>query len=256
MEIINNGFSAREIFIEQMKEFFENEEDVFKEFTTIKGKDLDILKNNINELEELDKIKEKDAHKRGELSYKKGMLFENTVRHLLESTGILNLYGNIGTATNEIDILVTPNFKGERLVSTLNQKDIKTLVGFEDYMIIECKNYNKKVPATYIGKFYTLLKTCCNCEVGIMFSYKGLTGNVKSWTDAHGLTKIINCLTKRECRIIEFNKEDFEKIINGENFFDLIKQKKLSLDIGANLEDFRIPHQNEASMRELVEKNV
>lgn len=254
MEVVNNGFKSKDIMIQEWREYWDNEEEFFKDYVGLTESQLKEFKLMLQELDELSKIKAKNKVERGELSAKKGKALENTVKYLLNSTGVLKLYDNVGTATNEIDILITSNYKGERIQSIIEETPL--LLGFEDYMIIECKNYGKKVPATWIGKFYTLLQTCGECKTGIMFSYHGLTGNPRSWTDAHGLIKILNLLSRKKCQIVEFNKNDLKRIAAGESFFGLLKTKQLELKVGADLSKYNVEHRNTNDLKALYDKVI
>lgn len=49
------------------------------------------------------------------------------------------------------------------------------IVKLPNKFITECKNHNKKVDVTWVGKFYSLMNLTDN-SLGILFSYKGLTG--------------------------------------------------------------------------------
>lgn len=89
----------------------------------------------------------------------------------------------------------------------------------------ECKNYDKKVSVTYVGKFCSLMLTN-QIKLGIMFSYHGISG--KNWNAGQGLIKKFYLhkenLKERYC-IIDFNKEDFKSILNGDNFLNIVEKK-------------------------------
>lgn len=247
------GFRTRDIFLKEMDELFESEEELFYEYTTLKGASKNLFDTQLEELKKLNLQKASNAKERGELSAKKGEALERLVEILINGTAILETVCNVGTATNEVDLVISTSFKGESLKSLLIEKgvDIKSLIsnspgiiGFDDYFLAECKNYNKNVPATWVGKFYTLMQVCGKCNVGIIFSNKGLTGKKTSWTDAHGLTKILRCISENKSSIIDFNINDFERISRGENFFKILNSKMLELAIGADFSKYQIPHKN------------
>ncbi len=93
----------------------------------------------------------------------------------------------------------------------------------------ECKNYNKKVGVTYVGKFCSLMLTT-GCTLGILFSYHGITGH--SWSDGNGLIRKFylhkELPSARYC-LIDFNIKDFHAILHGANFLQIIDDKISSL---------------------------
>ncbi|KGN01214.1 hypothetical protein IRP63_05520 [Clostridium botulinum] len=247
-----NGFKTKDVFLSEINDYFDSEEDFVRNLTCLKGKTLEQFNNKLNLLESLNEQKAKNNIERGKLSNEKGTVLEELTKILIKGTSILKTYGNVGTATNEIDVIVAKNYKGERIMSMLKKESL--FVEFENYMICECKNYNKKIPATWVGKFFTLLKTCGECPIGIIFSYKGLSGNARSWTDAHGLTKILHSISHKKYYIIDFNYDDFKKIAKGYNFFEILKEKKLSLSIGADVSKYILPHKNQNDLLHKLEE--
>jgi hypothetical protein len=170
----------------------------------------------------------------------KGDALENIVNFIINKSFFLKVYPNKRTSTNEIDQFVVLSSNGKQAMYEYNFSS--DLLGFKDgYFIGECKNYDDNVAATWVGKFYTLLRTCGNCELGIIFSYYGLTGQENNWYDAHGLTKVIYRMetgTKKN-HILDFNKEDFEKLRDRKmNFFDIIHAKKNALISGSKSTNF------------------
>ncbi|MCL2323058.1 MAG: hypothetical protein FWC47_13270 [Oscillospiraceae bacterium] len=179
----------------------------------------------------------------------KGESLEALVKFILSKTKFFNVYGNIRTSTNEIDQLVI--FKQE--YKSYFEKDLKSH-GFkiyqedlgldpdQGYFICECKNYNKAIDVTWVGKFYSLMKAL-NCKIGIIFSYYGLSGK-KALKDACGLTRILNI--KEGMYIIDFNIDDFTEINNkNNNFIDLVIAKKNALKFDTNYKSFFQSHPNE-----------
>lgn len=94
----------------------------------------------------------------------KGEALENLVSYLLTISGnIFNVDRNLRTSTNEIDQIVTLTPQGKVLLTYhLIDPKLDTFLG-------ECKNYDKAVSVTYIGKFCSLLLTN-NIKIGILFS--------------------------------------------------------------------------------------
>lgn len=111
----------------------------------------------------------------------KGEALENLVSYLLTISGnIFNVDRNLRTSTNEIDQIVTLTPQGKVLLTYhLIDPKLNTFLG-------ECKNYDKAVSVTYIGKFCSLLLTN-NIKIGILFSYYGTSGT--GWSNGAGLIK-------------------------------------------------------------------
>lgn len=113
----------------------------------------------------------------------KGKALEELVSYMFEATGgYFEIYNNIRNGANEVDLFVCFSNKGRYLSRALGEK-------YSD-IICECKNYEKKVSVTYVGKFYSLMQSTNN-KIGIMFSYDGFSG--QSWNAAAGLAKKYLC---------------------------------------------------------------
>lgn len=149
----------------------------------------------------------------------KGKSLENVVTFLIQKSVVFETYRNVHTSSNEIDLLVRLNKKGSILKA-------QGIVNFQDNFLAECKNYNGTIGSTWVGKFYSLLTYTQN-EIGILFSYKGLSGN--GWNDGTGLAKKL-LLSDKKSYIIDFNIVDFELLAEGNiSFIDLINDKMFSL---------------------------
>lgn len=186
--------------------------------------DEDTLENYrtlLNELTELNSYTGKEYDKL------RGKKLEELVTVLLESSGgIFKVMQNIRTSTNEIDQVITLSQTGKILKNNgiINNKF--------DLFLGECKNYNRKLNVTYVGKFCSLLLTS-NIKLGIIFSIKGLSG--KGWKDSHGLIKKFYMTKENENNrfcIIDFSYEDFVSIAEGNNFLQIVddKLKELRID--------------------------
>lgn len=126
----------------------------------------------------------------------KGEALENLVSYLLTISGnIFNVDRNLRTSTNEIDQIVTLTPQGKVLLTYhLIDPKLDTFLG-------ECKNYDKAVSVTYIGKFCSLLLTN-NIKIGILFSYYGTSGT--GWSNGAGLIKKFY-LHKEKLTVIDKN---------------------------------------------------
>lgn len=174
-------------------------------------KDIVIKIKAINE-----KIKEsKDTNKKNQLSRKKGKLLEELANNLLNSTQLFEIEPNFRDYTNEIDLLLRISDYNRSVAPILPKYLTKEI-------LVECKNYDKKIKVDWIGKFFSLLTTHKN-KFGIIFSFNELAGT-SEWNSSKGLVKKI--FLGEKCAIININFHDIEKILNGEiNMVELIEIK-------------------------------
>lgn len=190
-------------------------------------------------------LKKVNTHKKdGSKNYKntkeKGDALESIVDFIFDKSFFLNVHPNKRNSTNEIDQFVVISDYGKQALHEYNWS--KSFLGLnQDYMMCECKNYDDKVASTWVGKFNTLLTCCGNCQLGIIFSYNGLTGEENNWYDAHGLTKIIYRISSEDKKtfVLDFNKKDFKLLLDRDNnIFSIINSKKKSLISGVKSYNF------------------
>lgn len=149
----------------------------------------------------------------------KGETLENLVEYIFNTSPLFMVAKNVRTSTNELDLLVTLSSMG---ILFEHEGFLKIPYPF----ICECKNYNKKVDVTWVGKLYSLVTTS-NKNLGIIFSFHGLSG--KGWHNAHGLTKKICLSTNNDILILDFSLKDFEAMKDGEVFINIINRKIFQL---------------------------
>jgi hypothetical protein len=166
----------------------------------------------------------------------KGKALESLVNFIINKTYFFEVHENIRTGTNEIDQLIRLSDRGKQAL--YNFEISRDLLHINDDVFLgECKNYKESLTVTYVGKFYGLLKSC-DCNFGIIFSVKGLSGKEHLWGDSYGLVKVLRLIEKykheQDFYILEFNINDYEKISQGVKFLDLIKEKKTALQVSAD----------------------
>ncbi|MEK4908373.1 hypothetical protein CHH62_17065 [Niallia circulans] len=158
----------------------------------------------------------------------KGKSLENIVKYVIDKSTVFETYLNVHTSSNEVDILARLNSKGYFFKQN-------GLLELPDSFISECKNHHSKVGVTYVGKFYSLM-TYTDNDIGILFSYHGLTG--MGWNDGIGLTKKF-FLSDKNTKIIEFKLEDFEQLAKpGNSFIEIINNKIFNLKNDTSIHDF------------------
>lgn len=207
-----------------------------------------ICEFNDEEIKEYNKLlKEfKNINSSNSTTNEKGRALENLATYTIKTTHVFDVYKNIRTTTNELDQLVkiTDN---NRLLIGLKIID-ERLANF----IGECKNYQDKIPVTYVGKICSLLTTTQN-KICILFSYNGVTG--KNWENAEGLIKKFYLskekLEERFC-IIDFNVKDFDEIAKGNNFLQIVENKITALKNDTDYSNFIKEH--ELSSQILIEQ--
>ncbi|MEK5277749.1 MULTISPECIES: acetylglutamate semialdehyde dehydrogenase [Paenibacillus] len=147
----------------------------------------------------------------------KGKALEELVVFLLENTGLFKVHKNIRNTTNEIDQLLELTFIGNHFKEHLPFKG--------SIFLSECKNYNKAIDVTWIGKFHSLLVSN-HSRYGFLFSYHGFTGS--GWGNAVGLTKKLFLHKERmedKIHIIDFNHSDFQLVAEGHSFLEILDSK-------------------------------
>lgn len=163
----------------------------------------------------------------------KGDALEDISKYLLEiSGGLFEIVRNLHTNTNEIDLLMNLSYERKFLIENnfINKR-------FNEF-IAECKNYDKKISVTYVGKLIGLMETN-SINFAIMFSYHGVSG--KGWSSSSGLIKKYylsrGAAEERPC-IIDFNYTDFCSILDGSNFFEITEKKINALKYDTDYRNF------------------
>lgn len=232
---------------EYMDKIVQNDLEKFK--MLVKWSDED--KKHFKELlDELAGYEEKETAKH------KGDKLEKLVEFVIKKTYFLEIYKNVHTETNEIDEVITLSDRGrqalEKFGISRNLIPIK-----QDIFLGECKNYISTLGVTYVGKFYSLMVTA-DVSFGIIFTQKGLTGASEGYKDAYGLTKLLRMIEKikgnEEFYILTFTLEDYKKMLSGVTFFELIKAKKLELQLASDYNKFimKYKHESEGKVKEIL----
>jgi len=178
-----------------------------------------------------------DQYQPNELNRLKGKALEELVAYLFRVSGnIFEVKQNLRTSTNEIDQVFQLTQSGNFLMANgIIDKRYKLFLG-------ECKNYNKAVSVTYVGKFCSLMLSN-GVKLGLLFSYHGLSG--QGWSNASGLVKKFYLhkenLEDRYC-IIDINKDDFIAIKNGNNLLEIISNKMNALQLDTDYEKYISKH--------------
>lgn len=167
----------------------------------------------------------------------KGKALEELVSYLLKVSGeIFRVDRNLRTTTNEIDQMVTLKVNGKVLLkhNIINSRF--------DCFLCECKNYSKSVDVTYTGKFCSLMLTN-NVKLGILFSYYGVSG--MGWSNSSGLIKKFYLhkekVEDRYC-IINFSLKEFESILEGKNFLQIVEEQLISLQVDTDYSRYLAKH--------------
>lgn len=194
----------------------------------------------------LDKLKE-PYDKTKETTKDKGDRLEELVEFIIRKTYFFEVYKNVHTETNEIDEVITLSDRGKQAIKTFNLS--RELIPIKDDLFLgECKNYQSNLGVTYVGKFYSLLSVT-DISFGIIFTQKGLTGDSEGYKDAYGLTKVLRMVEKakgREFFIITFTLDDYEKMLEGKTFFELVEAKKKEMQLASNYTTFLKDNKHEA----------
>lgn len=180
---------------------------LLSELFDIRG-DLKVKVDNLyNELE-------KSLHVKGS---NKGKILEYIVDEIFLSTNMYKNKVNIRDSSNEIDLLVDLNNLGK-----IESEILPDIMKENEQIIIECKNYNRKIDVNWVGKFHSLLRNRKK-KFGIIFSYYPLKG-IGHWDSARGLVKKI--YLGEGIAIINITKDDIERIVKNETCIVKIIEEK------------------------------
>ena len=234
-ELINNGMLAKK-YLEMFLDYYDGE-NVNQEICGFSDRN---YKYYVQLFEKFIKTNNNDNFSKEE----KGDALEDLTFHLLKSTGLFEVYKNLHSSTNEVDVLFILNDKAKPL-----QKS--GILNFEwQEFISECKNHKGSVSVTYVGKFYSLLNTM-NINLGIMFSYNGLSGN--KWNNAEGLRRKMYFKKeklKEKTIILSFDKNDFELLLDkNNNFINIINKKLLALKTDIDFSEYIKEHPAEKKIK-------
>ena len=206
--------------------------DKFKGFITWTNKDKAEFRILLDELK-------KPFDRDKETTKEKGDRLEKLVEFIIQKTYFFEIYKNVHTETNEIDEVITLSDRGKQAIQSFNlSRDLIPIK--QDLFLGECKNYKSNLGVTYVGKFYSLLSVT-GIPFGIVFTQKGLTGDSEGYKDAYGLTKVLRMveLSKgKDFFIITFTMEDYESMLEGTTFFDLVKAKKMEMQFASDYTKF------------------
>ena len=214
--------------------------DKFKVFITWTEKDKKEFKTLLDELK-------KPFDKKQETTKEKGDRLEKLVEFIIRKTYFFEIYKNVHTETNEIDEVIILSERGKQAIQSLNlARDLIPIN--QDLFLGECKNYESNLGVTYVGKFYSLLSVT-NIPFGVMFTQKGLTGDAEGYKDAYGLTKVLRMVEVSKGKdffILTFTIEDYEKMLDGYTFFDIVKAKKLEMQLASDYTTFLKDNKHQA----------
>lgn len=192
-----------------------------------------------------------------ETAKSKGDRLEDLVEFIIRKSYFFEIFKNVHTETNEIDEVIVLSNRGKQALKSFNLS--RSLIPVDtDIFLGECKNYISNLGVTYVGKFYSLMMIT-EIPFGIIFTQKGLTGNSEGYKDAYGLTKVLRIVEKsknngEDFYILTFTIEDYEKLLNGQTFFELIEAKKMEMKIASEYNKFIYDnrHSAEEEIKEII----
>lgn len=225
-----------------MEKIITDQLEKFKKFTEWTTKDK-------SEFKKLLDILRMPFDQKGEAAKYKGDKLEAVVEFIIRKSYFYEIYKNVHTQTNEIDEVIVFSDRGRQALKTFGiSRDLIPIK--EDVFLGECKNYKKNLDVTYVGKFYSLM-TVTGVSTGIIFTQKGLTGRSEGFKDAYGLTKVLRMVELNKDKnsnfcILTFTEKDYDKLLEGYSFFDLVKVKQYELQLASDYSNFLKDHQHEA----------
>lgn len=176
----------------------------------------------------------------------KGRKFELLVRSIIspqQERSLFKTYHDIRTSTNEIDFLASwSDFA--KLAGLTNSFEC-----FNSTFLCECKNYERKIDVTYIGKFFSLLNVS-HAKIGIIFSKHGFSGR-SQWSDGKGLVRKL--ALRNDVYILDFNLTDFKNIFDKQStFIATVCEKYEEMKNDIRISAYISSHASESSLRQLM----
>lgn len=249
--MIDNNNNENYTLKQYMEKIIEKPLEIFKILTSWSDKDKQEFSYLLSELQ-------RPFDKKSESTKSKGDRLENLVAFIIKKSFFFEIYRNVRTPTNEIDQVIVFSDKGRQALDKFGIS--RDIIGIdEDVILGECKNYESNLNVTYVGKFYSLL-VATDISLGIIFTKEGLTGEESEYRDAYGLIKVLRIIEKykneRDLYIIDFTIDDYINLLEGVNFFDIIKAKKLLLKTAGNYNEYLKDntHENETVLKDIVSK--
>ncbi len=227
---------------EYMEEIIQNDLDKFNTFTRWGDSEKEEFKVLLGNLK-------KPYDKSIETTKSKGDRLECLVEFIIKKSYFFEVFKNVHTETNEIDEIIVLSDRGKQAIKRFNLS--RELIPIEeDTFLGECKNYDTSLSVTYVGKFYSLM-AITGISFGIIFTQKGLSGESGGYRDAYGLTKVLRMVEKskndrKDFYLLTFTLEDYEKLLQGKTFFELIKAKKLEMQMASDYNNFIKDHKHSA----------
>ncbi|EOS7802491.1 hypothetical protein [Enterococcus hirae] len=156
---------------------------------------------NEQEIQQIKSDIERIENDNFESTTEKGHALENLAKSILSCKNLFEVDTNLHSSTNEVDLSLKLKPGSQILLNSFFPR-LSNLV-----YIGECKNYNKKIDVTWIGKVHSLI--CLhNFDVCLLFSKHGFTG--RKWNAGSGLSRKIALRENRY--IIDINFKDLEKL--------------------------------------------
>lgn len=168
----------------------------------------------------------------------KGKLLEDLTFVLFKNSypALIEIRRNCRTSSNEIDLQINWSDNAKRIGLTTDFE------GLGPSFLVECKNYERPLEVTYVGKFYSLL-SYTKTKLGFLIAWEGITG-LNSWRDSEGLIRKL--ALGSGIYILPIYKEDFKVIYEKKgNIFSIVKDKYLALKNDINFSKFKSKHELE-----------
>lgn len=146
----------------------------------------------------------------------KGKSLEKMMTYIYKRFVGVKVIPNIRLSDNQIDHEVTfPDFGSPNFI--INNVGMK-LIG-------ESKNHKDSISSREVDNLDGLLKIR-NAKLGIFSSYHSFSRGRKSvWENGEGKRRKLALFSNYQRVIIGFCYKDFEKILKGENFYTMLKEK-------------------------------
>ncbi|RTL35622.1 MAG: hypothetical protein EKK48_28435 [Candidatus Melainabacteria bacterium] len=149
-----------------------------------------------------------------------GLALERLAQYCLMLVPGIKAYRRRGTHSTDFD--VTCYMEG-------SVNDFRAELG--RYFICECKSWRDKADFSTVAKFARVLDSA-KVRCGILFSKNGVSRGI-GHQEKFGAREILKVFQDRGVAIIVFDRQDFNRVVAGESFLNLmrLKYEKIRMDL-------------------------
>lgn len=104
-----------------------------------------------------------------------------------------------------------------------------------------------------LGDLFAYWDFNSHINIGILFSWGGIAGS--GWNSSKGIVKKTYYLKERKDEkiyILDFNKVEFNRILSGDSFFDVLDEKCTEIELDIDFQRYFKSHPNETKIKKVM----